>query len=68
MHYASINGHLNVVKELISYGADIEVEDDQHNTPLYYAEQNGHDDIAEYILEEMNHIKPAFVIYPNYNF
>lgn len=36
LHYAAIEGHLDVVKALIAAGADVTVEDEGGNTPLRY--------------------------------
>jgi ankyrin repeat protein len=37
LHQASMNGHVQVVKELVEHGADIEAKDDREWTPLHYA-------------------------------
>ena len=42
LHIAANYGMLNVVKDLIEGGADIEARDKRHRTPLFLAVLNGH--------------------------
>jgi ankyrin repeat protein len=42
LHWASLDGHLQVFKELLEHGADIEAKDNYGLTPLHYACYNGH--------------------------
>lgn len=37
LHLATSNGHLSVVKELISFGADVNLRDKNLRTPLFCA-------------------------------
>ena len=39
LHYASQNGHLNIVQYLISQGANIESKDKQNRSSLHIASQ-----------------------------
>jgi ankyrin repeat protein len=42
LHWASNNGHVQVVNKLVEYGADIEAKDSEGRTPLYDACRNDH--------------------------
>jgi ankyrin repeat protein len=42
LHWASRWGHVQVVKELLDHGADIDAKDEGGGTPLLYACLNGH--------------------------
>jgi ankyrin repeat protein len=42
LHFASRNGHLEVVKYLKSVGADINAKNNNSWTPLHSASYNGH--------------------------
>jgi ankyrin repeat protein len=42
LHFASHNGHSQVVKELLEHGADIEAKDTERWTPLHWASLYGH--------------------------
>ena len=45
-------GHLDIVKYLVSKGADLGRLADDYGTPLHLALDGGHLDIAEYLLKE----------------
>ena len=45
-------GHREVVELLIGAGADVHVEDNDHNTPLYLATFDGHKGIVEFLLSK----------------
>ena len=48
LHYASYNGHLNIVELLVSHGADVNITDyNDGNTPLHIALQKCHKVIVE---------------------
>lgn len=51
LHWAALNGHLPVVEALISY-SDLEHEDIQGKTPLFYAIKGGHLNIVKYLLDK----------------
>ena len=51
LHRAAGGGHLNVVKWLIQYGADVNARDNLRETPLHYAAALGHAEVAEYLLQ-----------------
>ena len=51
MHSAACAGHTNVVKELISNGASVEVHNENGHTPLMEAASAGHVEIAKQLLE-----------------
>ena len=50
MHRACINGQLNIVTFLLFEGAEIDVEDSEGKTPIYWAGVKGHTDIVRYFL------------------
>jgi len=50
LHAAANYGHLDVVRLLVSRGANIEVQDTTRHTPLMYAAFEGHIDIVRYLL------------------
>ncbi|WP_304332129.1 ankyrin repeat domain-containing protein [Brachyspira innocens] len=43
------NNDFEGVKYLISSGYDINTEDDYYKTPLMYASENGHLEVAEFL-------------------
>jgi uncharacterized protein len=49
VHKAAAWGCLNVLKELIKAGSEIDVRDDSGYTPVRYAKKNGHLDIVAFI-------------------
>lgn len=46
LHFAALNGHLDIVSMLIDKGADIDEADAAGKTPLAYAGQYGHEKVA----------------------
>jgi hypothetical protein len=48
---ASHDGDLNLVKQMIKEGADINYKDQNNSTPLILAAANYHTDIVEYLLK-----------------
>ena len=47
LHYASEKRHLELVKELIEEGADVNLADEHGDTPLHYASKDGDLKIVE---------------------
>ena len=52
LHWASLNGHLDVVKALVTAGANVSLVNEKGYDACYYAEQNGKMEIAELLLKE----------------
>lgn len=50
LHEAAKKGNLDEVKHLIEEGADVNVKDENSDTPLYIAVGQGHKDIAELLI------------------
>jgi len=51
LHYAAWYGHMLVVKYLVEKGqAVITTQDEDGNTPVSEAKDNGHTDIADYLI------------------
>lgn len=49
------NGHTDIVKMLISeFKTDINLSDNQHQTPLYYACEAGHTDVIRMLITEFD--------------
>lgn len=51
MFYASREGHIEAIKKLVSYGGDIDLVDNNGQTPIFYAIKGGRADIVEYMLQ-----------------
>ncbi len=47
LYIASQNGHIDVVKELVASGAQIDLQENTGTSPLYIASQNGHIDVVK---------------------
>ena len=52
--WAADKGHLEVVRLLLDYGADINWVDNDGNTALFWAVNNGHVDVVQKMLEHEN--------------
>lgn len=50
LHMACENGHLDVVRQLVDFGADVNQMSDDNGTPLSAACMKGHVDIAKFLL------------------
>ncbi|XP_061079172.1 protein phosphatase 1 regulatory subunit 27-like [Conger conger] len=50
IHEAVLSGSLDCVKLLVTYGADVDLRDDDGWTPLHMACSDGYPEIAEYLL------------------
>lgn len=51
LHHAARNGDLEIVKQLVSKGADVNVIADQGHFPLYCAAGHGHVETTRYLVE-----------------
>ena len=51
LHHATRNGDLEIVKQLVSSGADVDAMADQGHFPLYCAAGHGHVETTEYLVE-----------------
>ena len=47
--WASVNGHLDVVRYLICNGADVNIKNNNGETALDLAEKNGCEEVAEFL-------------------
>ena len=52
IHKASYEGNIEVVKQHIAAGADVNIKDDDGFTALYFAAQEGQKEIAELLIEK----------------
>ena len=52
LHYAAQHGHANVVKLLVQHGANIDTVTDCGRKALTLATENGHADLASYLMNE----------------
>ena len=52
LHYAAYQGELDVVKELIGRGAEVNAQTGQGITPLHLAARKGHKDVVEYLVKK----------------
>ncbi|MHC4555843.1 MAG: ankyrin repeat domain-containing protein [Planctomycetota bacterium] len=50
LHHAAANGEIEHVKLLISQGADVNVKNNDGQTPLHYAARRGHKEVVELLL------------------
>lgn len=51
LHIAADNGHLDIVKLLISFGADIDKKNNGNRSPLFYAMRSDHMDIVRLFVD-----------------
>ena len=51
LHHATRNGDLEIVKQLVSSGADVNAVADQGHFPLYCAAGHGHAETTQYLVE-----------------
>jgi transcriptional regulator of NAD metabolism len=52
LHFAANFGDTNVTKLLLEEGANIDIKDQNKNTPLHLAASNGHTDIVKLLVEK----------------
>jgi ankyrin repeat protein len=57
LNIAALNGDLEIIKLLISNGADVNVADDSGKTPLHFASRQGHTDVVELLIENYAIVK-----------
>ena len=57
LHYASLNGYINIVRFLIDKGADITCQGKDGVTALSLAEHEGHKDVADLLRKHMKEIR-----------
>lgn len=46
LHGAALNGHIQIVRLLLSHGADTNIQNDWGKTALMEAEREGHEEIV----------------------
>ena len=51
LHQAAADGDLEIVKSLISKGADVNAKDERENTPLCYAVKSGKMEVVQLLVE-----------------
>lgn len=51
LHWGAIQGNLEVVKILMSNGADVNIKDSENNTALHHAAARGHNQTVSYLLD-----------------
>jgi ankyrin repeat protein len=51
LHLAALNGHLDIVRSLVSRGTKLNARDSTDRTPLHYAAKYGHQRVADYLVE-----------------
>ena len=52
LHHAARNGDLEIVEQLVDYGADVNAIADQGHFPLYCAAGHGHVETTQYLVEK----------------
>ena len=52
LHFACINGNIDIVKYLHEHRADINAKDNWEFTPLHWATEKGHFNIVKYLIEQ----------------
>ncbi|MDE2998150.1 MAG: ankyrin repeat domain-containing protein [Gemmatimonadota bacterium] len=51
LHHACRNGDLDIVRQLVAYGADVNATSDNGHFPLYCAAGHGHAETTRYVLD-----------------
>ena len=57
LHYAATNGHIDVLRCLISYGANIYQDNERRHLPFHKATQNGHLDAMKILKPDLDAMK-----------
>ena len=52
LHHAARNGDLEIVRQLVSSGADVNATTDNNHFPLYCAAGHGHVETTQYLVDE----------------
>jgi ankyrin repeat protein len=52
LHHAMSHGNIDIVKELLNIGADVDAVNQDWDTPLHNASANGHDEVVEVLLDK----------------
>ena len=52
LHIAACKGHLNFVKRLLSYGADVNSRDDDQRTALHWSATYGKSEMVDYLISQ----------------
>lgn len=65
--YACAGGHVDTVKELLTYGANVEDHNENGHTPLMEAASAGHVMVAKVLCLHYNTKYKLFLIYLYYN-
>lgn len=61
LHYAALEGHLEVAKALLAYDANIDVLDPNGYSPLFLAIHSGNLEVASFLLENVESFILSFV-------
>ena len=56
LHLSAKRGYFDISKKLIEFGALIDVEDSEKNSPIHYACQNNYIELIKYLLLKTNKI------------
>ncbi|XP_066246090.1 NF-kappa-B inhibitor cactus [Euwallacea similis] len=68
VHVAAISGHLDVLKHLVSCGADINAREGLAGcTALHYAVENGDEKMVKFLLTECSLLNPHITSYRQHN-
>jgi len=73
LHYAAGSGRLDIVKALVTKGADVSAKNKINETPLHRSAARGHEEVVKYLVSQNanlhafddNNQKPADVAQPN---
>ena len=52
LHWAALNGNVEIIKEMIDHGADIDAKDQGQMTPLHWAAWQGKLDAVKFLIEK----------------
>ena len=57
LHYAAVNGHLDIVKLLVAAGADPNLKNDASHNAVFEAEASDKTKVVEWLLSQMNNVE-----------